>query len=111
MANFSANPDGSKRREIDFRAYEPKIDDLRRRIDSVVPYFCPNPCCIQAFCPQHGWCPSSSRLLVDHYCLTMIQKTNYLKSRIPYPESRVMITQKGLPAEAHAFGKSTPHFK
>ncbi|KAH9974853.1 hypothetical protein BJV74DRAFT_183098 [Russula compacta] len=53
MANFSTNLDGSERREIDFRAYEPKIDDLRRRIDSIVPYFCPNPGCIQAFCPRH----------------------------------------------------------
>jgi hypothetical protein len=43
-----------KRPKIDIRAHEPDIDDLFGRLDSVVPSFCANPSCIQAFCPQHG---------------------------------------------------------
>ncbi|KAI0297413.1 hypothetical protein BC826DRAFT_165885 [Russula brevipes] len=35
------------------RTNEPGIDDLRRRIQSIAPYFCANPGCIQALCPRH----------------------------------------------------------
>ena len=53
MANFPAAADGSERRGLDFRAHEPDVDDLRGRIQSVVPFFCANPSCIHAFCPLH----------------------------------------------------------
>jgi hypothetical protein len=50
---FPANADGSGR-EISLRAHEPGIDDLRKRIDSIVPYFCANAGCVHAYCPYHG---------------------------------------------------------
>jgi hypothetical protein len=54
MADFPVNADSSERREIKLRAHEPGIDDLRKRIDSISPYFCANPGCVQALCPHHG---------------------------------------------------------
>jgi hypothetical protein len=54
MAEFPANADSAEQREINPRAHEPGINDLRKRIDSVVAYFCANPCCVQALCPHHG---------------------------------------------------------
>ena len=66
MADFPASADGVEHRGIDPHAYEPDIDDLRRRIESVDPYFCDNPGCIQAFCPHHGRCLSCSQRLVDY---------------------------------------------
>ncbi|KAH9059795.1 hypothetical protein EDB87DRAFT_1562822 [Lactarius vividus] len=53
MADFPINVDGVEQRGIDLRAHEPDINDLRGRLNSVVPYFCANPGCIQAFCPRH----------------------------------------------------------
>jgi hypothetical protein len=53
MAELPANTDGSGLHEINPRAYEPDINDLRKRIESIVPYFCPNPGCVQALCPYH----------------------------------------------------------
>jgi hypothetical protein len=60
-ADLPTSIDGVERRTIDFRAHEPDIDNLRERIESVVPYFCAVPTCVQAFCPQHGRVLSSSR--------------------------------------------------
>ncbi|KAI9462879.1 hypothetical protein BJY52DRAFT_1255768 [Lactarius psammicola] len=54
MADFPIDADGVEQRRIDPRAHEPDIDDLRGRLDSIVPFFCANPGCIQAFCPRHG---------------------------------------------------------
>jgi histone-lysine N-methyltransferase EZH2 len=53
MVDFPIDGDGVEQRNIDFRAHEPNIDNLRGRLDSIVPYFCANPGCIQAFCPRH----------------------------------------------------------
>ncbi|KAH9965545.1 hypothetical protein BGW80DRAFT_756075 [Lactifluus volemus] len=52
-ADLPTSIDGVERRTIDFRAHEPDIDNLRERIESVVPYFCAVPTCVQALCPQH----------------------------------------------------------
>ena len=54
MADFPAVDDGSERRGIDFRAHEPDVDNLRGRIESVIPHFCANPGCIHTHCPRHG---------------------------------------------------------
>jgi hypothetical protein len=54
MADFPTAVDGSQRRGFNFRAHEPDVDDLRGRIESVVPYFCAKPSCIHAYCPLHG---------------------------------------------------------
>lgn len=54
MADFPAVDGGSERRGINFRAHEPDVDDLRGRIESVIPYFCANPGCIHTHCPRHG---------------------------------------------------------
>ncbi|KAI0253462.1 hypothetical protein BJV78DRAFT_211135 [Lactifluus subvellereus] len=72
LADFPASADGAEHRGIDPRAYEPDVDDLRQRIDSLVPYFCANPSCIQAFCPQHGQefppvPPAVARVASDDY--------------------------------------------
>ncbi|KAH9988149.1 hypothetical protein BJV77DRAFT_1023147 [Russula vinacea] len=53
MADFPAVDDGSERRGIDFRAHEPDVDNLRGRIESVIPHFCANPGCIHTHCPRH----------------------------------------------------------
>ncbi|KAH9954772.1 hypothetical protein BC827DRAFT_1241027 [Russula dissimulans] len=53
-ADIPTTADGPQRRGIDPREHEPDINDLRRRIDSVVPYFCAYPGCIQFMCPLHG---------------------------------------------------------
>ncbi|KAI0259724.1 hypothetical protein BC834DRAFT_604325 [Gloeopeniophorella convolvens] len=53
MSDLTIGGDGAQPRRIDPRAFEPHIDDLRGRLESIVPYFCANPTCIQVFCPQH----------------------------------------------------------
>ncbi|KAI0302826.1 hypothetical protein B0F90DRAFT_1667436 [Multifurca ochricompacta] len=53
MDDLRLEADGPGRQSINFRAQEPDADDLRGRIDSIVPYFCGNPGCIHAFCPRH----------------------------------------------------------
>ncbi|KAI9444046.1 hypothetical protein H4582DRAFT_2095391 [Lactarius indigo] len=72
MADFPVDTDGVEQRRIDPRAHEPDINDLRGRLDSVFPYFCANPGCIQAFCPRHGWDfppvpPTAPRVTSDDY--------------------------------------------
>lgn len=54
MVDFPIGADGTEQRSIDIRAHEPDIDNLRGRLDSIVPFFCANPGCIHAFCPRHG---------------------------------------------------------
>ncbi|KAI0280120.1 hypothetical protein BGY98DRAFT_965749 [Russula aff. rugulosa BPL654] len=54
MVDFPVTTDGSERRVINFRAHEPDVNDLRARIESVIPYFCANPSCIHANCPLHA---------------------------------------------------------
>ena len=56
MVDFPVTTDGSERRVINYRAHEPDVNDLRARIESVIPYFCANPSCIHANCPLHGRC-------------------------------------------------------
>jgi hypothetical protein len=112
MAEFPANADSSEQREINFRAHEPGINDLRKRIDSVVPYFCANPCCLQAFCPHHG-----KDLYRTRGCslITLSQPTIQHGSFLPYrrscPELQVMVIQKGRPVGASASGKLIRRFK
>jgi len=65
MDNFPIDADGVEERILDPRAHEPDIDDLRGRLDSINPNFCPNPCCIQAFCPQH--CMFLSELTAPYF--------------------------------------------
>lgn len=45
--------DGSKQQVFNLRAHEPDVNDLRGRIESIIPYFCPNPSCIHVNCPLH----------------------------------------------------------
>ncbi|KAF8466499.1 hypothetical protein DFH94DRAFT_781237 [Russula ochroleuca] len=54
MAEFPTADDGSERRGFNFRAHEPDVDDLRGRIESVIPRFCANPGCIHTHCHRHG---------------------------------------------------------
>ena len=54
MAEFPTDAGGFERREINPRAHEPGIDDLRKRVESIVPYFCASPSCVQSLCPYHG---------------------------------------------------------
>jgi hypothetical protein len=77
MADFPIAPDGSERQVINFRAHEPDVNDLRGRIESVIPYFCPNPSCIHVYCPLHrkGFIRLAPACLhVDHTCLRTFQK-------------------------------------
>ncbi|KAH9164584.1 hypothetical protein EDB89DRAFT_2016838 [Lactarius sanguifluus] len=72
MADFPIDVDGMEQRGIDPRAHEPDINDLRGRLNSVVPYFCANPSCIQAFCPRHVRAfppvpPTAPRVTSDDY--------------------------------------------
>ncbi|KAH9164585.1 hypothetical protein EDB89DRAFT_2077985 [Lactarius sanguifluus] len=71
-ADFPIDIDGVEQGRIDPRAHEPDIDDLRGRLNSIFPYFCANPGCIQAFCPQHAWDfppvpPTTPRVTSDDY--------------------------------------------
>ncbi|KAF8488924.1 hypothetical protein F5888DRAFT_1909582 [Russula emetica] len=54
MADFPVATDGPERRGINFRAHEPDVNDLRGRIESVIPYFCASSSCIHAYCPLHA---------------------------------------------------------
>ena len=56
MVDFPVPADSSERRVINFRAHEPDANDLRGRIESLIPYFCANPSCIHVYCPLHGEC-------------------------------------------------------
>lgn len=81
MADFSVATDDSERQVINLRAHEPDVNDLRGRIESVIPYFCPNPSCIHVYCPLH--CKGFIRLAlvcrqVDHACLRKIQQETFL---------------------------------
>ncbi|KAF8273078.1 hypothetical protein EI94DRAFT_1783169 [Lactarius quietus] len=72
MIDFPIDADGAERPGIDIRAYEPGIDDLRKRLNSIVPYFCANPGCVQTFCPRHVWDfppvpPTAPRVTSDDY--------------------------------------------
>jgi hypothetical protein len=107
-ADIPTTADGPLRRGINPREHEPGIDDLRRRIESVVPYFCANPGCVHAFCPLHGRSSSTSYRFVR---LMTIQWRRSLPSRRLYPELRAMIIQKNRPAGRCALGKSTPIFR
>jgi hypothetical protein len=111
IADIDLSADGIRQRTIDARAYQPDINDLRRRIESIVPYFCANPGCIQAFCPRHGRFLSTSRRCVYHATLPMIQCGNSLLSHRPYLESRVMIIPMGIPVGACVFETLTRLFR
>jgi len=111
MAEFPANADGSERRGINPRAHEPDINDLRKRIESMVPYFCANPGCVQALCPYHRRPFIRLALAGNNNFLPIIQHDTTRLSRWPYPELRVTIIPKGRPVGACAFGKSTPRLK
>ena len=54
MVDVPIGADGVERPRIDINAHVPDIDNLRGRVDSIVPSFCANPGCIQALCPRHG---------------------------------------------------------
>ena len=86
MAEFPANADGSERRGINLRAHEPDIDDLCKRIESIVPYFCANPGCVQALCPYHRRGFIRLELAGNNICLPIIQHEITRLSRRPYPE-------------------------
>ena len=111
MAEFPANPDGSGRRRINTRAHEPDIGNLRRRIDSIIPYFCANPGCIQALCPYHRRGFIRLALAGNNIFLSIIQHEITRLSRRPYPELRVTNIPKGRLVGACASGKLTPRFK
>ncbi|KAH9047475.1 hypothetical protein EDB83DRAFT_1463014 [Lactarius deliciosus] len=71
-ADFPIDTDGVEQGRIDPRAHEPDINDLRGRLNTIFPYFCANPGCIQAFCPQHAWDfppvpPTTPRVTSDDY--------------------------------------------
>jgi hypothetical protein len=69
MAEFPTADDGSERRGFNFRAHEPDVDDLRGRIESVIPRFCANPGCIHTHCHRHG----KGFIALTHACrLTVI---------------------------------------
>lgn len=111
MAELPASTDGSGPRGIDPRAHEPDINDLRKRIDSIVPYFCPNPGCVQALCPYHRRRFIGLTLAGNNIFLPIIQHDITRLSHQPYPELRVRIIRKGRPVGACASGKSTRRLK
>ena len=112
MADFAVNADSSEQREINLRAHEPDIDELRKRIDSIFPYFCANPGCVQALCPHHGEDFEQARAgLTDDAFQPTTQIGPSLPSRRLYPESQVMDIRKGHPVGAYASGKLIPHFE
>jgi hypothetical protein len=81
MANFPVATDGSERRVVNFRAHEPDVNDLRGRIESVIPDFCPYPSCIHVYCPLHR--KGFIRLAlacrqVDYACLRTFQQKSFL---------------------------------
>lgn len=83
MVNFPVATDGSDRQVINFRGHEPDVNDLRERIESVIPYFCANPSCIQVYCPLHGkWVSLGWNLLSGR--LTMYIYENFSK-RLSFP--------------------------
>ncbi|KAI9444047.1 hypothetical protein H4582DRAFT_2190030 [Lactarius indigo] len=102
MVDFPIDVDGVERRGIDLRAHEPDINDLRGRLDSIVPYFCANPSCVQAFCPRHVWDfppvpPTAPRITSDDYpegkpcgsmCFREIDDT-FLDNSIEWVESDI----------------------
>jgi len=74
MADFPSATDGSERRGINLRAHEPDVNDLRGRIESVIPYFCANPSCIHVYCPLHRKGFISSRLLLESLTMLIYEK-------------------------------------
>ena len=111
MVEFPANPAGSRRRRVDTRGHEPDIDDLRKRIESMVPYFCANPGCIQALCPYHRRGFSKFAIASNNIFLSMIQHDLTRLSHRPYPELRVISIPQGRPVGVCASGKLTPRLK
>src|SRR6266849_1533551 len=83
MADFPVATDGSERRVFNFRAHEPDVNDLRGRIESVIPYFCANLSCIHANCPLHrkGFIRLAlAHRQVNHACLRNFSKRLSLPS-------------------------------
>jgi hypothetical protein len=104
MVDFPIDLDDERPR-IDIRAHEPDIDDLRGRLDSIVPHFCAHPTCIQAFCPLHGmfmFC--APKVLVWSHLL--IQYWIFFLSRQLRLEFPTMITQMAILVGASVFERS-----
>ena len=82
MADFPVPTGGSERPLINLRAHEPDVNDLRGRIESIIPYFCTNPSCIHANCPLHRKGLSGLRLV--SVSLTMLVYEIFSK-RLSFP--------------------------
>lgn len=94
MADFPAAADGSERQGFNFRAHEPDVDDLRGRIESIIPHFCANPSCIQAFCPLH--CKGFIKLALACW-LTMIFSNDLASDHPSPPAAAPRLTSQDYP--------------
>ena len=112
MADFPASADGAEQRGFNFRAHEPDVDDLRGRLQSLIPRFCANPTCIQAYCPLHR----EDFIGLALACWLTIIISNDVAIDYPNPPAAVpRLTSKDYPEGAscgsYAFGKPTPRFE